>query len=83
MSMRFFKVTLEGPHGQRVVVAPSPTEVQAGDAAAVGARPGETLVSIEEVDSEYQEADVLPPTTQTEQLSQPASFAPVNPARGT
>ncbi|WP_396593086.1 hypothetical protein [Brevundimonas sp. R86498] len=81
MSMRFFKVTLEGPHGIRSIVAPSPTEVQAGDAAAVGARPGEALVSIEEVDSEYQEADVLPPTSQTDQLSQPDSFAPVDSAR--
>jgi hypothetical protein len=77
MSMRFFKVALEGPHGRREIVVPSPTEVQAGDAAAVEARPGEAIARITEVDSEYQHADALPPTTQTAQMPQPPSFEPV------
>lgn len=68
--MRFFKVTLEGPSGRRELVVPSPTEVQAGDAAAVGARPDELLISIEEVDGDHQQADVAPPTTQTAHVDQ-------------
>ena len=63
--MRFFKVTLgrenEDP---RTVVVPSKTEIQANDAAAGIAKPGERILSIAETDSEYQEADALPPGTQ-------------------
>ncbi len=73
MTMRLFKVTLDGPSGRREIVVPSPTEVQASDAAAVGARPGEAIAGIEEVDSEYQQADVMPPTTQARQTPGPGA----------
>lgn len=71
MSTRLFKVTFEGPTGTREVVVPSPTEVQAADAAVVGALPGEAIVSIEKVDSDEHQADMAPPTTQAEQTPQP------------
>ena len=67
MSMRFFRVTLEGADGQSrsVVVVPSKTEVQASDAAATIGKPGESVVSIEEVADDYQRADAMPAGTQT------------------
>ena len=63
--MRFFKVTL-GREGEepRTVVVPSKTEIQASDAAVSVAKPGERILTVEETDSEYQEADALPPGTQ-------------------
>lgn len=73
MTMRFFKVTLEGPNGRRELVVPSPTEVQAADAAVVKAMPDEAVAGIVEVDSEYQHADALPPTTQVAQTPGPGA----------
>ena len=46
--MRFFNVRLGRDGTERTVRVPSPTSVQAGDAAAALAKPGETILSIEE-----------------------------------
>lgn len=72
--MKFYSVTLEGSGGRRDVRVPSPTDVQAADAAALLARPGEAIVEILEVEDDgMQQADGLPPKTQAEEL------APVTP----
>ena len=71
MTERLFRVTLEGPDGQRDVVVPSPTAVQASDAAVVDARAGEAIVSIHEVDADAHHPDVAPPVTQAEATPQP------------
>lgn len=72
--MRFFKVVLVRDGQTREVRVPSPTGVQAGDAAASLARPGEAIQSIEEVeDNGLQQADGSPPK------SQAAELAPVTP----
>ena len=74
MTMRFYEVALEGEGGRRTVRVPSPTDVQAGDAAASLMKPGESIVSITEVEDDgTQQADGLPPK------SQAAEFAPVTP----
>lgn len=73
--MRFFKVMITGAGGEtREVRVPSPTGVQAGDAAASLMKSGEAILSIEEVEDDgLQQADTGPP------LSQAAEFAPVTP----
>ena len=74
MTMKFYNVTLEGPGGRRKIRVPSPTDVQAADAAAPLAKPGEAIISIVEVEDDgLQQADGLPPKTQAEEL------APVTP----
>ncbi len=72
--MRFFKVVLAHEGQTREVRVPSLTGVQAGDAAASLARPGEAIQSIEEVEDDgLQQADGPPPE------SQAAELAPVTP----
>ncbi len=69
MSMRFYKVTLERDGATREVTVPSLTDVQAADAAAKLAKPGEAVLSMVEVaDDGLQYADGLPAGTQTEEL---------------
>ena len=64
--MRFYRVTLGSEGGAtRDVVVPSKTDVQAGDAAAALMHPGEQILDSVEIDDPYQEADTLPPGTQT------------------
>ena len=72
--MRFFKVVLAHEGQTREVRVPSLTGVQAGDAAASLARPGEAIQSIEEVEDDgLEQVDGLPPK------SQAAELAPVTP----
>ena len=74
MTMRFYNVALGRDGERREVRVPSPTDVQAGDAAASLMRPGESILSITEaVDDGLQQADALPPK------SQAAELAPVTP----
>ncbi len=74
MTMRFYEVLVEGSGGRRTLRVPSPTDVQAADAAAPLMTAGEAIVSITEVDDDgTQQADGLPPK------SQAAEFAPVTP----
>lgn len=72
--MRFFNVRLGRDGEERTVRVPSPTSVQAGDAAAALSKPGESILSIEEAqDDGLHHADGQPPKTQAEEL------APVTP----
>jgi len=72
--MRFFDVTVGRDGDERTVRVPSPTSVQAGDAAVALMKPGEAIVSINEaVDDGLHHADGAPPRTQAEEL------APVTP----
>lgn len=74
MSMKFYQVTLRRNGVERGVRVPSPTGVQAADAAAPLMHSDEEIVSITEVDDDgLQHADTLPPRTQAEEL------APVTP----
>jgi len=70
MTMRTYKVTL-GVGGQaRDVYVPSPTGVQAGDAAAPLMQPGEAILSIEPVAShEVPRVDAAPPKSQAAELA--------------
>ena len=64
--MRFFRVTLgDGGDGRREIVVPAKTEVQAQDAAVTATKPGETILEVTETETDYQQADTLPPGTQT------------------
>lgn len=71
--MRTYKVTLVSGGQTREVRVPSPTDVQAGDAAAPLMRSGEAIQSIEEVEDDGGGLDAAPPKTQAEEL------APVTP----
>jgi hypothetical protein len=72
--MRFFKVVIVSGGATREVRVPSPTGVQAADAAAPLMKPGEAIQSIEEIEDDgLQTADGLPPK------SQAAELAPVTP----
>ena len=72
--MRFFKVALVRDGQTREIRIPSLTGVQAGDAAASLAHPGENIQSIEEVEDDgLQQVDAPPPQ------SQAAELAPVTP----
>lgn len=74
MTMKFYKVVLRGDGADRELRVPSPTGVQAADAASPSMRPGESIISITEVEDDgLQHADVPPPVTQSEAL------APVTP----
>ena len=69
-----YAVVLEGNGRNREVRVPSPTDVQAADAAAPLMNPGESIVSIKEVeDDAARPLDAGPPKTQAEE------FAPVTP----
>lgn len=71
--MKIYKVTLVMGGQTRQVRVPSPTDVQAGDAAAPLMRSGEAIQSIEEVEDDGRELDAPAPKTQAEEL------APVTP----
>ena len=74
MTMRVYRVTLERDGERRDVRVPSPTDVQAADAAAPLMKAGEVISAIEEVEDDgTQDVDGLPPK------SQAAEFAPVTP----
>lgn len=73
MSMKLYRIVLHDGAGDRVIRVPSPTGVQAGDAAAPLMREGETITSIEEELDPNQVADGPSPKTQAEEL------APVTP----
>ncbi len=69
--MRFYQVTLERDGTRRDVRVPSPTDVQAADAAAPLMRPGEAIAAIVEVEDDgTHEADALPPKTQAEEWAE-------------
>lgn len=69
--MRFYRVTLERDGALRDVRVPSPTDVQAADAAAPLMRPGEAIASITEIEDDgTQQADGLPPQTQAQAVSE-------------
>lgn len=67
MSMKTYSVTLGAPGGAtREVLVPSPTDVQAGDAAVALGKPGEAITRIVEIDDDgLQRADGPPAGTQT------------------
>lgn len=72
--MRFFKVVMVRGGETRTVRVASPTAVQASDAAASLAHPGEAIQSIDEVEDDgLQGVDAPPPK------SQAAEFAPITP----
>lgn len=74
MAMKFYKVTLRRDGVDRTVRVPSPTDVQAADAAAPLMREGEEIVGMETLEDDgLQHADALPPKTQAQEL------APVTP----
>ncbi len=81
--MRCFKVTLVATGETRDVRVPSPTGVQAGDAAASLMRTGEAVQSIEEVaDDDLQQADTSPPKSQAAELAGVPPGAAAAPAHG-
>jgi len=70
MTMKFYRVTVEGPAGRRDFRVPSPTDVQAADAASPLLRTGEAIVSMDQVEDDgTQQADALPPRTQAEEAA--------------
>lgn len=72
--MRFFTVTVGSDGDTRTLRVPSPTAVQASDAAAPLMRPGEAVLAIvESPDDGLQQTDSGPPKSQAEEL------APVTP----
>ncbi|RZJ45938.1 MAG: hypothetical protein EON87_06285 [Brevundimonas sp.] len=71
--MKLFRIVVHGPGGDRTIRVPSPTEVQAGDAAAPLMVEGDAIVSVEEELDASQVADTAPPKTQAEEL------APITP----
>ena len=80
--MRLYEVVLERDGERRKVRVPSPTDVQAADAAAPLMRPGEAILSIEEVEDDgTQQADALPPKTQAAELASVTPGAAAAPER--
>ena len=74
MTMKFYDVKLIQGNDSRFVRVPSPTDVQAADAAVKLARPGEVMGEITHVqDDGLQQADGVPPLSQAEEM------APVTP----
>jgi len=75
MTMKTYSVTLGGPGGAtREVRVPSPTDVQAGDAARPLMQEGESIVTITEITG-----DSSPPLDAAPPKSQAAELAPVTP----
>lgn len=75
MTLRFYKVILERDGIRREVRVPSPTDVQAADAAAPLMKPGEAIAAIEEVDDDgTHQADAMPPQTQTAEFADEPSM---------
>lgn len=70
MTLKTFEVTLDTPGGdKRVVTVPSPSGVQAGDAARPLMQDGEVILEIvERRDDEQRHFDAAPPKTQAEEL---------------
>ena len=82
MTMRFYDVTLGRDGDSRKVRVPSPTDVQAGDAAAKLVKPGEAILLIEEVaDDGLQRADGPPPKSQAAEMAPVTSGAAAAPDR--
>lgn len=76
MTMKFYDVKLIHGSDSRFVRVPSLTDVQAGDAAATLARPGEVMGEIREVqDDGMQHADGRPALSQAEELASVTSGA--------
>lgn len=75
MTLKTYEVTLETASGEtRTVTVPSPTGVQAGDAARPLMVEGETVLDITELrGDDGRNLDAAPPKTQAEEL------APVTP----
>ena len=71
MTLKTFEVTLETPSGgKRVVTVPSPSGVQAGDAARPLMHDGEATLEIVELrGDEHRHLDAAPPKTQAEELA--------------
>jgi hypothetical protein len=71
MTQKTYEVTLQTPTGDtRTVVVPSPTGVQAGDAARPLMADGEAIVSITELpESDTRDLDGGLPKTQAEELA--------------
>ncbi len=70
MTMKFYDVKLINGSDSRFVRVPSPTDVQAGDAAATLAEPGEVLGEIREVEDDgTQHVDGPAPLSQAEELA--------------
>lgn len=66
MAMRIYRVTIGTPAGdRREIKVPSKTDVQAGDAAVALMKPGETILTVEEIDDPLQQVDGPPAGTQT------------------
>ena len=75
MSLRLYKVALgEGGRETRQVHVMSETDVQAGDAASPLMQPGESILSIEEVEDDGSVVVDGPPAK-----SQAAELAPITP----
>lgn len=75
MSMQTYSVTLGAPGGgTRQVRVPSPTDVQAGDAARPLMQEDESIVSITEIETDASQTLDAPPPK-----SQAAELAPVTP----
>ena len=73
MSLRAYTVTVGGAGETRELLVPSPTDVQAADAAAPLMREGESILSIAQTSDDSQPLDGPPPK------SQAAELAPVTP----
>lgn len=75
MTEKIYEVTLETASGQtRIVTVPSPTDVQAGDAARPLMQQDEAILAINQLaDAAGHDVDAGPPKTQAEEL------APVTP----
>ena len=70
MAMKFYDVKLVQGNDSRFVRVPSPTDVEAADAAVQLAKPGEERGAITEVqDDGLQHADGKPPVGQAEELA--------------
>lgn len=69
--MKFYEIVVDdGRGGERRLRVPSPTDVQAADAAAPLLNSGETILSIRQTpDDGLQRTDGPPPRTQAEELA--------------
>ncbi len=70
MSMKLYDITLRRDGLTRTVRVPSPTDVQAADAASPLMREGEEIIEMKQVEDDgLQHADALPPLTQAQELA--------------